>query len=535
MSGKLILKELSRYNPGTYADIMYRNALLYPDREAFVYDKQRITFSEYNSRVNSLIRALHAMGRKKGDGIGIVSWNCLEVTDITGAAMKGGFVVSPFNPRMQPDELVHIINYSEVKALFVGRELVETIDQLRPRLPAVEHYISLEGRALGMTDHGELLGTFSIDEPDVQVEENDPLIIFYTSGTTGIPRGAVYTHLKRTQEAHTKALGMGFSSACINVMLLPLFHVGGWSHFWSLFYVGACNVIMSQRFFDAEATLKAVQDEKATDIQIVPTQLVGMLALKAIDSLDLSRLQRILYAASPMPVELLRRGMARFGSIFTQLYGQTESGPDIAFLPKEAHQVLDKSPEEQKVLASCGQPSLGVHARIVNDANEDVEPGVVGEIVLRSKSVMVGYWRKPEDTESVMVGGWLHTGDLGYYDEKGLMYIVDRKKDMIITGGENVFPREVEEVLYGHPAVSEAAVIGVPDDVWVERVHAEVVLKEGQMATAADIIDYCKERLARYKAPKSMKIVPALPKSPQGKILKREIREKYWQGRDRKI
>ncbi len=567
MSRTLILKELSRYNLGTFADIMYRNALLYPNREAFLYDEQRITFSQYNSRVNSLIHALNAMGLEKGEGIGIVSWNCLEVTDVTGAAMKGGFVVSPFNPRMQPDELVHIINYSEAKALFVGRELVSTIDQLRPRLPVVKHYISMECQAPGMRDHEELLNTFPTTEPDVQVKEDDPFIIFYTSGTTGLPRGAIYTHLKRKEEAHTKALGMGLSPGCVNVMVLPLFHVGGWSYFWSFFYIGACNAIMSQRFFDAEATLKAVQDEKATDIQIVPTQLVGMLAYmekregatRANDKherseiegeappatpvegatrapvIDLSRLQRILYAASPMPVELLRRGMARFGPIFTQLYGQSESGPDIAFLPKEAHQVLDKSPEEQKVLASCGPPCLGVHARIVNEANEDVEPGVVGEIVVQNKSMMVGYWRKPEDTASVMADGWLHTGDMGYYDEKGLMYIIDRKKDMIITGGENVFPREVEEVLYGHPAVSEAVVIGVPDDVWVERVHAEVVLKEARTATTADLIDYCKERLARYKAPKSMEIVLALPKNPQGKILKREIREKYWQGRDRNI
>jgi acyl-CoA synthetase (AMP-forming)/AMP-acid ligase II len=528
---------------------MYRNALLDPDREAFIYDKRRITFAEYNRRVNSLIHALRSMGLKKGDGIGVVSWNCVEITDITGAAMKGGFIASPFNPRMQPDELVDIINYSEVKALFVGKELVEAIDQLRPRLAAVERYISLECEAPGMASHEDLLSTFPTTEPDVQVKEDDPFIIFYTSGTTGTPRGAVYTHLKRTQEAQTKALGMGLTSECVNVMVLPLFHIGGWSYFWTFFYMGAGNVIMSQRFFDVEATLKAVQDEKATDIQIVPTQLVGILALmekqeraqtaiegaKGAPLIDLSSLQRILYAASPMPVELLRRGMARFGPIFTQLYGQSESGPDIAFLSKEAHQVLDKSPEEQKVLASCGPPRLGVHARIVNDANKDVEPGVVGEIVVQSKPMMAGYWRKPEDTASVMVDGWLHTGDLGYYDEKGFMYVVDRKKDMIITGGENVFPREVEEVLYSHPAVSEAAVIGVPDDVWVERVHAEVVLKEGQTVSTADLIDYCKERLARYKAPKSVEITPTLPKSPQGKILKREIRERYWKGKDRKV
>jgi long-chain acyl-CoA synthetase len=262
---------------------------------------------------------------------------------------------------------------------------------------------------------------------------------------------------------------------------------------------------------------------------------VSMLALPNIDKYDLSSLKQLWYAASPMPVELLRKGIERFGPIFGQGYGQSESGPDIAILPEEFHQVLDKSPEEQRILASCGQPCLWVHARIVDEEMNDVEPHAVGEIVVQSKSVMREYWNMPEETSRVMAGGWLHTGDMGYYDEKGFMFIVDRKKDMIITGGEIVYPREVEEVLYRFPAISEAAVIGVPDDKWVERVHAVITLKGGQTATVDEIIDFCKGSLARYKAPRSVELVESLPKNPQGKILKRELREKYWQGRERKV
>jgi acyl-CoA synthetase (AMP-forming)/AMP-acid ligase II len=236
-----------------------------------------------------------------------------------------------------------------------------------------------------------------------------------------------------------------------------------------------------------------------------------------------------------MPTELRRKGMKKFGSIFLQAYGQTESGPNIAHMPRKAHDVLDKSADEQKVLSSCGQPFMGVHVRIVDEADQDVAEGVVGEIVVQSESVMVGYWKKPVETGQVIVDGWLHTGDMGYYDRKGYIYIVDRKKDMIVTGGENVYPREVEEVLYRHPAVQEAAVIGVPDDVWVERVHAVVVLKEGEKAQETEIIDFCKQQLARYKAPKSVELVAALPKNPQGKILKRELREKYWVGKERRV
>ncbi len=535
MPGKLILKELSRYDIGTYADIIYRNALLSPDKEAFIYGPQRITFSQYNSRVNSLIHALQSLGVKKGDGIGVISWNCIEYTDIYGAGMKGGFVVSPFNPRMQADELDYIINYSEVNTLFVGPEFTALVDRLRPRLPKIKHYISLEGKASDMHSHDGLLQTFPKEEPPVDVREDDPFVIFYTSGTTGVPRGAVYTHYRKIEEARTKVLTTGLKPDNKHVMIMPLFHIGGWSHFWAFFYIGASNVIMAQRSYDPAATLQIIQDERATDLHIVPTHLVGMLALPSIDDYDLSSLKQMWYAASPMPVELLRKGIERFGPVFGQGYGQSESGPDISILPEEFHHVLDKSPEEQKILASCGQPCLWVHARIVDDENNDVEPYAVGEIVVQSKSVMAGYWHMPDETSRVMAGGWLHTGDMGYYDEKGFMFIVDRKKDLIISGGENVYPREVEEVLYRHPAVSEVAVIGVPDDKWVERVHAVVTLKEGQQATAEEIINFCKGNLAKYKAPGSVEFVESLPKNPQGKILKREIREKYWKDKKRRV
>ncbi len=535
MTNRMILKELSRYRIDTYADTIYRNALLHGDKEAFITDRERVTFARYNERVNALIHALYSLGLSKGDGIGILSWNCLECTDVNGAAMKGGFIVSPFNPRMQTEELDYIINYSEVKALFVGPELVEEAEKLRSRLPNVRHYISLEGSAPGMVSHSSLIESFPIDEPDVDIKEENNFIIFYTSGTTGAPRGAVYTHANKLREAKNKALQVGLKPANKHVMILPLFHIGGWSHFWAFFLVGASNVIMPKGSFDPQATLQAIQDEKATDIHIVPTHLVGILATPDIGRYDLSRLERMWYAASPMPTELLRRGIAAFGEVFAQGYGQSESGPDIAILSRESHQVLDKSSEEQKVLASCGQPCAGVHVRVVDDEDNDVEPGVVGEIVVQSKAVMIEYWKMPEATSKAIVNGWLHTGDMGYYDEKGFIYIVDRKKDMIITGGENVYPREVEEILYRHPAVSEAAVIGVPDEKWVERVHAVITLNQGQNASSDEIIAFCKEQLARFKSPRSIEFVESLPKNPQGKILKRELREKYWEGRERRI
>jgi long-chain acyl-CoA synthetase len=533
MPTEFLLKELSRYKIGTFADIIYRNALLYPDQEAFVYWPERITFSEFNARVNSLIHALSSMGLGKGDIIGVLSWNCLEYADVYGAAMKAGFIATPFNPRLQADELAYLINYSEASTLFVGPELLAMANSLRPRLPKVENFISLESPAPDMIAHRDIIAVHSKEEPDVQVEEDDLLYIFYTSGTTGIPRGAIYTQRRKMEDARIYAQALGVEAGDKHVMVMPLFHIGGNAHFWAFFYAGGTNIIL--KFFDPATTMQCIQDEKATDIHVVPTHLVAMLALSDFEKYNLASLKRMWYAASPMPLELLKKAMNIWGPIFMQGYGQTESGPMVTFLSKQSHKVLGKPPEEQRVLASCGQPCLGTHVRVVDDKENDVKPGEVGEIIVHSKQMMVEYWHKPDETRETLVNGWLHTGDLGRYDEKGYIYIVDRKKDMIVSGGENIFPREIEEVIYQHPSVQEAAVLGIPDTYWVEKVHAVVVLKKGAKLTEQELIDFCKQRLASFKAPKSVEFADALPKSPAGKILKREMREKYWSGTERRI
>jgi acyl-CoA synthetase (AMP-forming)/AMP-acid ligase II len=533
-----LLKELSRYPVGTWADIMNRNALLFPDDEAFVYKTERVTFSGFNARVNRLINALQSMGVKKGETIGVLSWNCLEYADLYGAAMKGGFILSPFNPRLQANELDYLINYSETGVLFVGPELMDVVDQLQPRLPRVKQYVALEASGptrAPYTPYAQLLATYPAAEPDIQPEEDDPCIIYYTSGTTGVPRGALCSQRQRIEDTRTKALQLNTKPKDRHILIMPLFHIGGSGNTWTYFYVGGCNVIAPERVFDPAATMRAIVEEKATDIHIVPTHLVSILALPDLKTYDVTRLKRIWYAASPMPTELLRKGVETFGPIFMQCYGQSESGPDITFLSSEDHDVLGRSPEEQQRLASCGRPCMGVHVRIVDQQGLDLPVGTVGEIIVKSKRIMMGYWRKPEDTKNVLIDGWLHTGDMGYYDEKGYLYIADRKKDMIVSGGENIFPREVEEVLYQHPAVLEAAVIGIPDSYWVESAHAVVTLKQGMAVSDKELIDFCKQRLARYKAPKSVEFVSALPKNASGKIMKRELREKYWQGKERKV
>ncbi len=531
MPARHILKELSRYNIGTFAYIIHRHALLRPDKEAYVYEDQRLTYAEYNAKVNSLVNALIGLGVKKGDSIGILSWNCLDYTIAYGAAMKGGYILSRFNPRLGTEEVEYLIKYSEVGTLFVGPELVALTESIRSKLTGVKNIISFEERAPDMTYIHDLLTSYPGEEPDVQVEEDDGFFIIYTSGTTGMPRGAVYSHREAWDDTRTYIINLSIQADDRHIQVSPMFHIAGDTMYRSILYVGACNIIVKN--FDPAATLQLIQDEKATHISIVPTHLVAMMAVPDVKKYDVHRLKYIWYGGSPMPLEVLKQGLATFGNVFGQGYGMTESGPAICHLPKEEHDVLGR-PEEKR-LSSAGQPDIGVQVRIVGEKNNDVGVGEMGEIIVRSKHNMIEYWKSPEDTNSTIIDGWLHTGDIGCYDESGYIYIVDRKKDKIITGGENVFPREVEEILYRHPDVHEVAVIGIPDPYWVEKVHAVVSLKKGSSCSSDELIAFCKKNLAGYKSPKSIEFLDALPKNAAGKIMKRELREKYWADSGRKI
>ncbi len=534
---------LDRYPLGAFADIMYRNSLLYPEKEAFVCGPDRVTFAHFNARANRLVHALRALGLAKGETIGVVSWNCVEVLDAYGAAMKGGFIVAPMNTRLREDELTHVVDDSAARVLVVGVGCEEVVERIRPRLKHVEHYVSCAPDVADMTPYGDLVAGHADTEPDGDIDEDDPFLIIYTSGTTGSPKGALYSHRRKMEDAKLWALNLTAEPRDRAMLVQPLFHIAG-TIILAFMYVGATHVILANRSFDAETTARALESEKITFLQIVPTQLVSILDTAETMRPDLSALTRILYAASPMPVDLLRRGLEKFGPIFVQSYGQSEAGPNITSFPRAEHDVLDLPPERQEVLRSAGRPCVGVQVRIVDEERREVPLGETGEITVRSKSLMVGYWRQPEATAEAIVDGWLHTGDMGRFDSEGYLYLVDRKKDMIVTGGENVYPYEVEQILCRHPAVREAAVIGLPDAYWVEKVHAVVVLEavaaglptppgEAEDAAAADaalaeeLRLFCRQHLAGYKVPKTVEFIDTLPRTATGKVLRRELRARH--------
>ncbi|MCL5266410.1 MAG: long-chain-fatty-acid--CoA ligase [Chloroflexi bacterium] len=509
-----------------------RNAKLYPDKPAIIYGERRVTFGQLEDRINRLVNVLHAKGVKKGDRIAILAKNCIEYFEVYGSAEKGGPIIVPLNFRLQPHELAHLLNDCGACVLFVEAEYVDVIESIRPQIPFVKHFIAIRSDAPGYENYESLLSAASAEDALVEIGDDDVAYIIYTSGTTGLPRGAMLTHRGQAQDARAMTLELGIVPNDVYLGVMPFYHIGGRALALSHFYRGCTNVVM--RDFDPEGLLRLIQAERVTCVQVVPTMIAFALDLPNVRDFDLSCLRTIFYASAPMPVALLGRAIETFGPIFFQAYGQTESGPLLTVLRKDDH-LPDGSEAEVKRLGSCGIPVLDADVRVLNDDGRDVSPGEVGEISARSEWIMVGYWGKPDMTAQTVRDGWLYTGDMATVDEGGYIYIVDRKKDMIISGGENIYPREIEEVLYRHPAVLEAAVIGTPDERWGEAVKALVVLKSGATATEAEIIEHCKINLASYKKPKSVEFVESLPKTPTGKILKRELREKYWQGHERRV
>ncbi len=513
----------------TLGDVAKKGAALFPDKVAMVFGDTRILYRELNERVSRFANALIGLGCKKGERLTILSENTHKYMEVYFAAARAGMSVTPLNFRLSDAELVYIANDSEATVFLAGSGYEERAYALRNEFKNIKKWISLEKDRDGYLSYESLIEASSVEDPGIHVDENEMAILMYTGGTTGLPKGVMLSHRNLLTAAYGLIIGYSFSHQDTQCFLLPLFHISLWPVL-CLLMVGGTIVILPRP--DVQSILKCIEKEKCTKVLLVPTLIGWLMSEENLDTFDLSSLKAIQYAGSPMPLELLKKCINKFGNIFIQGYGLTEAAPILTALNSEDH-ILEGT--KMKRLASVGKEGVVVEVKIVDENDQPVQPGQIGEIVGRGSNIMLGYWKNPELTEKALRGGWLHTGDMGTIDEDGFIYLVDRKADMIITGGENVYPKEVEDILYQHEAVQECIVTSAPDSKWGERVQAAVVLKSGKLVNEKELILYCKERLAGYKCPKAIEFWEELPKTPIGKLLRKDVREKFWKGRSKMI
>ncbi|MDA8138350.1 MAG: long-chain-fatty-acid--CoA ligase [Desulfobacteraceae bacterium] len=512
----------------TLGDIPRKSALHFAGREATVFEGTRLTHAQLNQRVNRLSNALIDLGFKRGDRVTVLAENTSKYLEVYFAAAKLAMSVTPLNFRLSDDELAHIVQDSESCAIFAGDGYEDRATRITLGLASVHTRIALDNAREGFLDYERMLLDASDEEPGIEVDENDLAVLMYTGGTTGLPKGVMMSHRNLMTAILSGIVGMVFDKDDATCFVLPLFHVSFWPALCVLMVGG--KVVINRRP-DLNGILRLIQDEKCTHINAVPTIYGWLLQLANVDQYDLSSLRSITYAGSPFPPELLKQCIRKFGPIFSQGYGMTEA-LGVTTLDEQDHCIEG---DKAGLLTSAGKASFCAQVRILGKDDQPMPTGQVGEVAVRGKHVMQGYWKNSKLTEEVFRGGWYHTGDMGYLDAQGYLFLVDRKADMIVTGGENVYPKEVEDVLYEHPAIAMAAVVSAPDKKWGERVQAVVVLKPGQSVDEPALIDFCKKKLAGYKCPKTIEFWDSLPTTVVGKILRKDVKKKFWEGHGRSI
>ena len=492
-----------------------KRARLDPQRAGLVFEGRTFSFRQWNARANRAAHAFAALGIGRGDRVGLLMANSPEFTECFFGLAKIGAIVVPLNWRLAAAELAVIANDAGIRALAYGGEYAETVAALRGRIPAAD-YVALGHVPAG--DHGyeALTAAASEAEPEPVGAGDDPLMIMFTSGTTGKPKGAVLSHDNLFYDSCTVALSTDWRWGDRVLVALPLFHIGALIDVVIDVHVGSTTVLM--KAFDPLGFLRMLQDEKINSFLAVPAMLQFMLQVPTIRTFDLSSVRWALCGTAPVPVPLIQ-AWTQFGIAIQQVYGLTECAGGAAVLSSE--RALEK-------IGSTGLPMFHTDIRVVDAQGRDAAADEVGEILIRGPHVIRAYWNNPQASADALRDGWLHTGDLGRLDAEGYLTIVDRKKDMLISGGENIYPAEVESVLTALPQCAEVAVIGVPDPAWGEAVCAVVRLKDGQSLTLDEVVAHCSGKLGKYKIPKKL-IVSAepLPRNPTGKLLKRLLREKY--------
>jgi acyl-CoA synthetase (AMP-forming)/AMP-acid ligase II len=502
-------------------DIVRMNASKTPDRVAIIDSSQdvSVSYGQLHRRVNQLANALAEVA-EPGDRIGILAENLPEYVECYYGVPAAGMALTFLNYRLNPKEWAWILDNAEASTLVVQESYLDAIEPVLGDVPTIETVIVIGTPREGQVAYEDFLGSAPDTPPTVEVDEDSTAWLIYTSGTTGFPKGAMLSHRSLVMAAIESVIEYQPSPDERSLVAFPLCHVSGYSVNVNFLRGGMIVLVPA---FEPESWMQLVDRYGITGSAMAPTMLNMLLQHPKIDEYDLSTITSLGYGAAAMPVEVLKAAIRRFGPVVYSGFGMTELGGNVLNHPKDAH--VRATEGDEHLLAACGRPMCLAEVKVVDEDGAECPPGVVGEIVVKAEQVLTGYFRNEEGTKKAFVDGWFHTGDMARRDEEGFFYIVDRMKDMIITGGENVYSREVEEVVYTHPAVSEAAVVGLPDPQWGERVTAVVVLREGATATEADIIATCRDRLAGFKSPKSVYFVDEIPKNVSGKILKRDIRE----------
>jgi long-chain acyl-CoA synthetase len=504
-----------------------KSARQWPDTIALLQGEESYTYREFRDRALALGGNLLALGCEAGDRVAFCLANSPRIMEVIFGCFAAGLVVVPVNARLHARELAYIAKNSGAKILIHGPEFADGIAAHTNLFGALKHQIS-------SVDFNSLLNPAHALTRAVEAASEDICWLFYTSGTTGKPKGAIWNHRM------VRVVIMNYLADLHNIqpgeMVLhcaPLSHGSGIVALPAIAR-GATNAITTSASFDVDELLASVARLKVAHIAFMaPTQIIKMLADYVPGRHDVSSLKAICYGGAPIYVDQLKQAMATLGPVFVQLYGQGEAPITITGLTAAAHAALLAADDPR--IGSAGQVRTDVEAHCVDADDNPLSAGLPGEVVVRGDVVMPGYWNDPEASTEALRGGWLHTGDIGYFDEQGYLFLLDRAKDMVISGGNNVYPREVEEVIILHPHVANCVVFGIPDDYWGEAVHAVVVPKPGASLCAQDIISFCDQHMAGYKKPKAVDFVVELPVSGYGKVLRREVREAYWTGRGSRI
>jgi len=512
-------------------EFLYIATAICPDREFILFDNQSWSYAQFNERVNRLANALTKLAVEKGDRIAVLNVNCPQHVETYFAAAKIGAIYVPLNFRAKSGELVHMLGDAEAKILMTGARYLDMVRQILPELPSVRTCVSLDEACDDFLFYDDLIVSADSTDTGADIDDEDVTVLMYTAGTTGRPKGVPLRHSGFVSYVLENVDPADPDNEERNLLTVPLYHVAGMQAMLAGVYGGRTLVLMRQ--FEAAEWLREVQEKRVSRAMLVPTMLKWVIDHPGFSDYDLSSLRIITYGAASMPLNVIRKAIDLMPGVqFFNAFGQTETASTISVLGPEDHVIQGSETERRKKLqrlsASIGKPLPDVEVRIADEHGNDLPVGQVGEICARGPRVMKGYWGDGQKkSQPITTDGWLKTGDKGWVDEEGYIYLAGRGDDMIIRGGENISPEEVEDVLHSHLGIEEAAVIGISDPQWGQEPCAIVVTKKSHNLGGEALISYCQSRLAGYKRPRSVVFVDRLPRNPMGKVLKRKLREKY--------